>query len=228
MHLRFIAIVMLAFTAFAQATSVVRMPLSQVADFSGQIVIGEVGSVESYWADEPRRIESRITLRNTEFLKGGQPGQRTLSFTVPGGSVGTWQARVAGAPEFRVGERWALCLLPAWKSFPTAGVHQGAFRLTSEGTVLDGRGQRVQQFDEHGFIVIHGSGSPLSSDAFLSRLREAATASRPVAVPRGAPVRLFPEYRPTSLKLAAQADAPPSAPPPGIEQAPSPSREASP
>ena len=220
--------VVLLLAAAAHATSVVRMPLQHIADLSGQIVVGEIAGVESYWASNPRRIESRVTLRVESFLKGGDAAQRTLSFTVPGGAVGTWQARVAGAPEFHPGERWALCLLPTWKSFPTAGIHQGAFHLTKEGGVLDGRGQQVRALDDGGYIVIHGDGPTWTADAFVAALREIAERSRPVSLPRSGPVRVIPDYRPTSLKTAPSSPSGHTAPPDGVSIAPPPQREASP
>ena len=204
------------------------MPLQRIADLSGHIVVANVASVQSYWAENPRRIETRVTLTNAEFLKGGDAAQRTLSFTVPGGTVDTWQARVSGAPEFNEGERWALCLLPAWRSFPTAGIHQGGFRLMNDGGVQDGRGATVTALDSGGYIVTKAADSRMQTDAFLDALRAVAAASTPVELPPNAPVRIIPTYQPTSLIAAPGSPSGHTQPPNGVEPASTTSRESAP
>ena len=209
--------------ASAYATSVVRLPLTRIADLTGQIVVGEVRNVRSYWASNPRRIESVVTLHNVDFLKGGGESQHTLSFTVPGGTVGMWSARVAGAPEFRAGERWALCLLPTWKSFPTAGVHQGAFKFVSTEhgeAVIDGRGVPVTELDGGGYVVTTSAARGMPAETFIEQLRGIAKASTPCSLPPGAPVRVIPEYRSVPLVPAAESSGGGVPLPNGIDRGP--------
>jgi hypothetical protein len=215
-------LVVLIVAATTSATSVVRMPLTRIADLSGQIVVGEIASVRSSWARDPRRIESVVTLREVRVLKGHASADRSLCFTVPGGTVGSWSARVAGAPEFQVGQRWALCLLPTWKSFPTTGVHQGAFQLISTDhgeLVVDGRGATVTELDGGGFVVTQSTAHGMRSDAFLDHLRRIAEGSTPRALPPGAPVRIIPEYQSVPLVPAANTPGSGVSCPEGIEKA---------
>ncbi len=89
-------------------SSVVRLTLADISDHSGQILIGTVASLESYWIDEygPRTIETTITLEQVSFLKGQRNSVKQFEFTVPGGTVGGMTMRIAGAPEFKKNETW--------------------------------------------------------------------------------------------------------------------------
>lgn len=123
-------VVLLAVGGAARASTVVPMTMTEMADLSGQVIVGEVTLVRSYWADNPRRIESEIMLGNVEYLKGRMAdSSSTFKLIVPGGTVGEWGMRIADAPILAAGERWVLFILPTYKTFPVVGLSQGGFRV---------------------------------------------------------------------------------------------------
>ena len=124
--------------ASASASTVSPMTVQTLSDHAGQVIVGRVASIRSYWADNPRRIESEIHLETVEYFKG-RLADSTGSFTliVPGGKVGEMQMQIADAPTFAVGEKWVLFLLPTYKTFPVVGLHQGAFRVEADAAGVE-------------------------------------------------------------------------------------------
>ena len=117
----------------AEATNVAPMTLPALADHAGQVIVGRVAAIQSYWADDPQRIESAVTLEHVEYLKGALPAAgASFTLIVPGGKVGEMELRLGCAPRLAVGEKWMLFLLPRYKTFPTVGVAQGAFRIAAD------------------------------------------------------------------------------------------------
>ncbi|HVP13360.1 MAG TPA: hypothetical protein VMV94_19455 [Phycisphaerae bacterium] len=143
--------------AAARADGVIPLTLDTMADYAGQVITGEVVSVRSYWAENPRRIESEVTLQNVDYLKGRlSDSKSTFKLIVPGGKVGDWQMQIGCAPTFATGQRWVLFLLPVYKTFPVVGLHQGAFRVEpdTEGVarVYDASGGAVIGIGKDGFF----------------------------------------------------------------------------
>ncbi|MBK8269140.1 MAG: hypothetical protein IPK83_12865 [Planctomycetes bacterium] len=147
----------------SQASSVVAMSISTMADHAGQVIMGEVTSTRSYWAQNPKRIETEVTFAGVQYLKGRHSSATdTFTLVVPGGSIGRTSMRICCAPEFKVGERRILFLLPQYRTFPTVGLDQGAFQIIRDAEGID----RVYQsattpvvgFDRDTFAV-HGGRS---------------------------------------------------------------------
>ena len=133
------AAIALALSAYkVQAGAVIPMDVDTLAGHAGQVIVGTVTAVRSYWADNPRRIESEITFEQVAYLKGIRP-ESTTTFTliVPGGTVGTMSMQVSCAPAFATGEKWILFLLPTYKTFPVVGLSQGAFRVQTDADGLE-------------------------------------------------------------------------------------------
>jgi hypothetical protein len=133
------------------------MTVQEMADRAAQVCDGVVASVESYWTGEPAEIVSEIRFINVSYLKGAPSSAGTeMTLIVPGGTVGSRTMRLAGAPEFQPGQRWVLFLLPAYRTFPTVGVWEGAFRIQNDesGTarVFDAAGRAVVGLDSNGFV----------------------------------------------------------------------------
>ncbi len=144
---------LLAVCGTAQASTVIPMTITEMADLSGQVIIGEVASVRSYWADNPRRIESEVTLNHVEYLKGRlADSSSTFKLLVPGGTVDEWGLRIADAPVLAAGEKWVLFILPTYKTFPVVGLSQGGFRVQ---TGADG----VERVHTAGLEPVKGVGS---------------------------------------------------------------------
>ena len=137
------------------------MTVKTMADHAGQVVVGTIASTRSYWAANPKRIESEVTLRDVEFLKGRRSrSTASLTFTLPGGRVGTTTMKLGCAPAFLVGEKWMLFLLPTYKTFPVVGIAEGALRIEpdEEGVerVHTASGEVVTGLDSAGFVRLRG------------------------------------------------------------------------
>lgn len=142
----------------ALGAHVVPMNVETMADYAGQVIVGEVVSVRSYWAEDPKRIESEVLLAGVSYLKGALPGSdESFTLTVPGGQVGEMEMHLCCAPQFRTGERWMLFLLPSYKTFPVVGLYQGAFRIerSPDGIerVYDAAGGSVLGVDSEGMVL---------------------------------------------------------------------------
>lgn len=144
-----------------EASSVVPMTLATMSDHAGQVIVGEVTQVRSYWAESPRRIETEVTFQNVEYLKGSLPDSSSIfRLIVPGGTVGEMRMQVCGAPTFAVGEKWVLFLLPTYKTFPVVGLHQGEMRVyrdvDGEERVGNAFHMPIDGVDSQGFIRVAG------------------------------------------------------------------------
>ena len=122
----------------ALASTVAPMTVTEMADYAGQVLIGEVTAVRAYWADNPRRIESEVTFDSVDYLKAA-PADKSAPFTliVPGGQVGDMQMRLCCAPQFAVGDKWLLFVLPTYKTFPVVGLYRGAFAIRPDDAGIE-------------------------------------------------------------------------------------------
>jgi hypothetical protein len=188
------AAVLIAAARPAPATSVVPMSVPVMADCAAVVIVGEVAAIEASWRGTPRTIESAVTLRRVEYLKGapsgGAPARDTFRLTVPGGEVDGVRLRIAGAPEFGVGQTWVLFVLPEWRVHPVVGISQGAFRVEAAGhgtrRVHQG-GRAVTGLDREGFVVgASGAEQGMTLSEFLGAIGPAVRSSRvhdPVKTP---------------------------------------------
>ena len=145
------------------ATTVAPIGVPSTANHAGQVIVGRVASVRSYWADNPRRIESQILLEGVQYLKGALPtSTSTFTLVVPGGTVGHTRMRIMGAPALAVGQRWILFLLPTYQTFPVVGLSAGAFRIQQDEDgvehVYSAAGAPITGIDEEGMIRTGASG----------------------------------------------------------------------
>jgi hypothetical protein len=104
------------------------------------IVYGRVADVRAAWVqtDTSRRIESIVTLEVSSYLRGGPGG--TVTFRVPGGTVGGYRTTMIGAPEFTAGEEVVLFLRSGGPAIPQVfGLSQGVFRVRVDAAT----GQRL-------------------------------------------------------------------------------------
>src|SRR5688572_30272085 len=83
------------------ATTIVPAEFREVVSGSQVIVHGRVTRVHSVLVDGRRRIDTVVTLDAGSYLKGG-PGE-TVTFRVPGGTVGRYRSVMVGAPQFQEG-----------------------------------------------------------------------------------------------------------------------------
>jgi len=189
-----------AVAALSPASTVEPMNLDTLADLAGQAIVGRISAVESYWtADTPRRIESRVTLEQVEYLKGA-PADASTTFTliVPGGRIGDTRMQVCCTPTFTVGDKWVLFLLPQYRTFPVAGLFQGSFlaRPDEHGVerihhMRHDRLEPVTGFDEEGFARV-----ARTSDVHAEQRLVGANAARlkPAATTTAAPAMALDDF----------------------------------
>jgi hypothetical protein len=110
------------------ATVLLPGDLGDIARAASAIVRGTVVDVRSDWADSRRRVETIVTVRVSESLKGEMRG--LVSVKVPGGVLGRYRSITIGAPSFRPGEEVVLFLGAEPPALPfLIGLGQGVFRV---------------------------------------------------------------------------------------------------
>ncbi|MGD8451413.1 MAG: hypothetical protein PVJ57_06300 [Phycisphaerae bacterium] len=157
----------------AMGTVVVPMDVATMAEYAGQVIVGEVAETRSYWAENPRRIETELRLTGVTYLKGRLPdADDTFTLLVPGGTVGDMTMRLSGAPEPAVGQTWVLFLLPEYKTYPVVGLWQGAFRVVAdeEGVlrVHDASGKPVVGINDEGMVQVAEPPRPSIDERLVS------------------------------------------------------------
>ena len=114
------------------ATTLVPADFAQMARESELIVRGTVVHVDAQRTGARQTIESLITLRVTDTIKGTAVEETV--FRVPGGKVGPYRRVMVGAPAFAAGDEVILFLkgrAPAM-AMPY-GLSQGVYRVSRSG-----------------------------------------------------------------------------------------------
>jgi len=127
---RALAGVALAAVLVLPVSATVLLPgdLGDIARSASAIVRGTVVDVRSEWASGRRSVETIVTLRVAESLKGEMRG--LVSVKVPGGVLGRYRSVTVGAPSFRQGEEVVLFLGAEPPALPyLIGLGQGVFRV---------------------------------------------------------------------------------------------------
>ncbi|QRN94259.1 hypothetical protein JRI60_34690 [Archangium violaceum] len=126
--LRALLPVVLLLSLSADATTMLRADLPELARSADTIVHGTVRRVESRWSGDGRRIVTDVEIQVTEALKGQAGG--TVLVTQPGGRVGDIGQRVSGLASFTPGEEVVLFLeRRGTQSFRVAGMAQGKYKV---------------------------------------------------------------------------------------------------
>jgi hypothetical protein len=128
--LRFVAMLAACTVAGAglEATVILPASLEELVTGARAIVHGHVVVTEPRWADGHRQIETLVTVRAEEYLKGDLGGE--VTFKVPGGQMGPYRRVVVGAPTFREGDEVVVFLNAQGPAVPwISGLNQGVFRV---------------------------------------------------------------------------------------------------
>ena len=111
------------------ATTLVPADFAQMARESELIVRGTVVQVEGQRTGARQTIESLITLRVSDTIKGTAVEETT--FRVPGGKVGPYRRVMVGAPQFSPGDEVILFLRGRAPAIATPyGLSQGVYRVS--------------------------------------------------------------------------------------------------
>lgn len=127
---RLVVVVVLLLASTLHATVLLPAEFREIVTGSQVIVHGRVTDLRADWvaSDGRRRIETIVTVDVSTYLKGG-PGE-TVTFRVPGGTVGRYRTTMVGAPEFREGEEIVLFLRSQGPAIPQVfGLSQGVYRV---------------------------------------------------------------------------------------------------
>jgi hypothetical protein len=114
------------------ATTLAPADFAQMATESELIVRGTVVRVEGQRTGGRQTIESLITLRVSDTIKGTAVTETT--FRVPGGKVGPYRRVTVGAPQFSPGDEVILFLKGRAPAMATPyGLSQGVYRVSRTG-----------------------------------------------------------------------------------------------
>ena len=94
--------------ATAAATTLVALPLEEIAERADEIVRGEVVAVESMLEDG--RVLTRVSIRPSECYVGTGPEPETIEVVVLGGRTPTLATVVHGTASYTVGEEVVVFL----------------------------------------------------------------------------------------------------------------------
>jgi hypothetical protein len=123
-------VLMLCLTA-APLSATVYLPaeFTDMVTTSAFIVHGRVVDVHSQPTADRRSIATLVTVDVADALKG-QVGE-SITFRVPGGTVGRYRRIIVGAPSFTEGEEVVLFLTSRGPSVPYPfGLSQGVYRVS--------------------------------------------------------------------------------------------------
>lgn len=128
------------FGASVQATSLVAMPLEEIAARADEIVRGEVIAIES--AIQSGRVLTRVTLRPSECYVGTGPDPETIEIIVLGGRTPTLATIVHGTATYTVGEEVVVFLSRSDSGHYTSyAMSMSKFSVVEHGGVLEARRQ---------------------------------------------------------------------------------------
>ena len=151
----------------AYATVVIPAEFGDMVTGSQVIVHGVVTGVDGVLAGPRRTIESVVTVRVIDAIKGQTDA--TAVFRVPGGQIGQYRRVVVGAPQFSEGDEVVLFLSGRAPALPIPfGLNQGVYRVTRTGAAA-----MVTPLVADGGRVVRGDPArrPLALESFSSRVR---------------------------------------------------------
>lgn len=145
-----VAALLVAFASPARATTVLRVPLEEMARACDLVVQARVQAVRTTTAPEDeRRISTTVRLEILRVLKGHPTGP-TLTLNLPGGRTNRWTLLIPGMPRFQEGEEVVLLLERTSAGLRPAGLSLGTFRIRRDPET--GRARAVR--DLRGLAVI--------------------------------------------------------------------------
>jgi len=116
----------------ASGTTILRVPVSEMAHGSDLIVMGTVSAITPMTdARNPKKLQTQITVNIKKTLKGQAPSS-TLKLVFLGGRNGQWRMAVPGMPSFRKGEEVILFLEKTANGYTPAGLTLGKFSVVRD------------------------------------------------------------------------------------------------
>lgn len=155
-----------------RATVVVPADLNELAVSASAIVYARITDVRALVSDDRLRVESLVTAEAIGYVKGNLG--RTISFQVPGGTVGAYKTTMIGAPSFQAGEEVILFVGTGASVRPhLVGFSQGVYRVrvderTGVRMVIPAPAFSTQTDTP----LKRGTRPPMPLDEFAQRVRE--------------------------------------------------------
>jgi hypothetical protein len=172
MRIRLAALLALASVMPLHATVIVPADLNELAFSASAVVYARVISVRALVSDDRLRVESLITAEAIGYVKGNLG--RTISFRVPGGTVGAYKTVMIGAPSFQPGEEVILFVATSAPAQPhLVGFSQGVYRVRADERTGVRMVIPAPAFSsETDAPLKRGTRSPMTLDEFAQRVRE--------------------------------------------------------
>ncbi len=119
----------LLFLPEAHATTVLRVPVAEMARGSDLVIMGHVIDIKPVTDPaSPKKLRTRIAIAVDKTVKGRYP-KATFDLVLPGGRDDQRRMWIAGMPKFRTGEEVILFLEKTEKGFTPAGLSLGKFQI---------------------------------------------------------------------------------------------------
>jgi hypothetical protein len=110
------------------ATVLLPADFKDIASGSQIIVYGRVVEARAEWTADRSRIETSVTVIPSVVYRGSPSG--TITFRIPGGSVGRYKQVTVGSPELLPGDEAVFFLRANGPAIPQVyGLNQGLYRV---------------------------------------------------------------------------------------------------
>ena len=164
----------------AAPTTVAALTFDELLAGADEVFIGQVVGRRSVWEESRsgRSIVTLVTFRVERTLKGAPRIQAMIEF--PGGTIGDDTMRVAGVPQFQIGDRDVLFLSDVVRPVsPVVGLMQGRFRIIRDpgsgvDTVRTFGGDAIASLDDLGRPAVRRPGprASMTLGEFVARVAE--------------------------------------------------------
>jgi hypothetical protein len=117
----------------ASATVVKAMSLVEKVEASPVVLHGTVERIETHWVVPGARLETRVTLRVVEAIKGDFAAGETVTFRRGGGEKDGFNQTAPGLAEYELGEEVIMFLEPLGASYVAIGIGIGKYGVERMG-----------------------------------------------------------------------------------------------
>lgn len=123
-------LVILAFSSFIFALTLVKTTVEELTQESNLIIHGTIDQVESRWENQDKgTINTFITINVLDYLKGIDESKVVVKQM--GGQIGDWGDIISGTPLLREGDEVILFLVKYKESYEIHSIALGVFRVYS-------------------------------------------------------------------------------------------------
>lgn len=190
------AMAVLATGAPAEATVVRALTLAQKVDVAPVVIHGVVERVDTAWRLYGAQVETRVTIRVVETIKGDFAKNERILLLRGGGTIDDFTQTAPGLSEYEPGEEVVMFLEPLGAAFVAIGIGIGKYEVrveAGERTVHHAPAVGLAQQDAEGRTEVYEARpmEPAALGAFLKELRSLARGQRtiPAIAPKGATLK---------------------------------------